>query len=1249
MTRSSSTVFSTLYKQLLNLILVLMVVLVIAGFWATQAVEKQQDTLAEWLSQSLAYPVEMAAVKINWHDFTPKIQIESVQILSQKKDKVLLTLEQLHLNPDFIKTLWNQTLHIDDISLTGLHMTVIRQGNGQLNLQGMNNEGDSTPIFAGLLVNSRTLDSFHLNNIVIDYIDQQQLMLSGRYRLAEGLIEHSNDKWHANGYFFVPPAIGKTITVDTRWQGKELANLTWQWQIETEDFVAAPFKSYLKWQDVELSQALIDTVVKGHGKADKLTDLDIALYVSDAILTAKTTAMEPVLIKHLSTQVSWLRKDNDAWSLDVDKFNLYVKDSQWPESKLTAEYNEQGELIVKSDFIRIEDIGLVASLADGWPELLSQIKPAGDLHDIELHLNTNHEPSYVSADIQQLAMLPWEDYPGVNDLTATVEWQSDRLKVDFDSQNTTVFAEQWYDDALYFDSLQGQLLLLESATGWQLALNKFNVWNDDLNIEVDGTLRNQQEQWLSDLQVRLEQVNLTRWRNYLPQMILTSGFGIWSKEAFQAGELETGSISLVGDLAHFPFDKEQAQHGHFNMQAQLKNADLNYASEWPKLEQVDAILTGKGSDLLITSKKGKIAGFDFAKVETKIAHYVLHAPVLTLQGALKGTTQDALTVLQITPLAQRFGSIASQITGLGNSDINLDLTVPLTHTDNTEVVGDVSFANSTLYKTNTARLAVSKINGLINFSHESISAKGITADLLGHPANIDVIPGEKNTIIRSKSLLTGQSLSTLLDSDLKDYITGTTPYTLDVAISEQGVGDFYADIMLDSNLQGLTLNLPVPLFKTKQAQIPLKLMWHQHQNGDDYTIQLQDIGSLFVEAKDAKTVTLSVDKLNLDDWISWGQDALTTESTLFKVNDVLIMNASSVMLAEQTFDQFSLSAQRQAAAWDAKMTSLQSSGSIAIPDVITPAKPIKLSLDNLDIRLAESQGEQPVQKPQTRMSLWPSIDIAIADLSINEMALGALELESTATETSWRIDNASVQSDLYKLTVKEGQWTQSELGESSSVNLTVSSDNLALLLANFGYQQAIEARDVNVSANLTWPGDVFSPSKSNLQGQLSFDLGQGKLTDVKAGAAGRVFGLLSVSAIPRRLALDFNDLFRKGFHFNSIKGTFNVADGQATSDDFLLKSEAANIVITGPIDIVNQTYDQRVKVTPNVSSTLPVAGAVAGGPVGLGVGAAILLVDKLAGQLFDKEIVNLISYSYNLTGPWQDPQLSIMKPDSTKQ
>jgi uncharacterized protein YhdP len=148
---------------------------------------------------------------------------------------------------------------------------------------------------------------------------------------------------------------------------------------------------------------------------------------------------------------------------------------------------------------------------------------------------------------------------------------------------------------------------------------------------------------------------------------------------------------------------------------------------------------------------------------------------------------------------------------------------------------------------------------------------------------------------------------------------------------------------------------------------------------------------------------------------------------------------------------------------------------------------------------------------------------------------------------------------------------------------------------------------------------------------------------VQPGAAGRIFGLMSITAIPRRLTLDFSDLFSKGFNFSSISGEFVLADGIANTSNLVMAGDAARIEVKGPIDIVDKRYNQSVKVTPNVSSTLPVAGAVAGGPVGLGVGAAILLVDKIADNLFGKEIVNLVSYNYKLTGPWAEPELSTLR------
>ena len=263
----------------------------------------------------------------------------------------------------------------------------------------------------------------------------------------------------------------------------------------------------------------------------------------------------------------------------------------------------------------------------------------------------------------------------------------------------------------------------------------------------------------------------------------------------------------------------------------------------------------------------------------------------------------------------------------------------------------------------------------------------------------------------------------------------------------------------------------------------------------------------------------------------------------------------------------------------------------------------------------------------------------IADLSVDGKSLGNFKLASRIENNAWVIEQGQLSSPVYQAAITKGRWSKLATGDKTEFSIRAESSDFAGLLNKFGYQAAIEAKESKLDISLSWLDAPLALSAQTLNGNLGFKLKKGKLNEVEPGAAGRVFGLMSITAIPRRLALDFNELFGKGMSFKSIRGNFAIANGKAVTNNLKLKSEAAEIEIKGPVDLVKQDYNQTVKVTPNVSSTLPLAGAVAGGPIGLGVGTAILLADKLAGKLFDKNIVNLVSYNYTLTGSWQDPQL----------
>jgi uncharacterized protein YhdP len=135
---------------------------------------------------------------------------------------------------------------------------------------------------------------------------------------------------------------------------------------------------------------------------------------------------------------------------------------------------------------------------------------------------------------------------------------------------------------------------------------------------------------------------------------------------------------------------------------------------------------------------------------------------------------------------------------------------------------------------------------------------------------------------------------------------------------------------------------------------------------------------------------------------------------------------------------------------------------------------------------------------------------------------------------------------------------------------------------------------------------------------------------------GRLFGLISVVDLPRRMALDFGDVFGKGFSFDSIAGDFRFADGSANTANLQIKGPAADISVTGRTGLRARDYDQQVLVVPHVGNSLAVVGALAAGPVGAAAGLAVQ-------GLLGKGLNKVASFRYHITGPWDKPVITLIE------
>ena len=210
-----------------------------------------------------------------------------------------------------------------------------------------------------------------------------------------------------------------------------------------------------------------------------------------------------------------------------------------------------------------------------------------------------------------------------------------------------------------------------------------------------------------------------------------------------------------------------------------------------------------------------------------------------------------------------------------------------------------------------------------------------------------------------------------------------------------------------------------------------------------------------------------------------------------------------------------------------------------------------------------------------------------------------------------------------------GQWLRVGQVHSSILQGELEVRDLGRLLKRLGYAQTVNKGRGRVSLDLRWPRPISDPTVASLSGDLSFEMIDGVLLDVDPGA-GRLFGLLSVQALPRRLKLDFRDFFGKGYGFDMMRGHFNIQSANAFTNNFKMKGTAADVAIQGRIGLLARDYDQELYITPHVTSGLPLVGALTGG---LGVGAAVLLAERILKPSIDEAT----QVRYLVVGSWDDP------------
>ena len=281
-------------------------------------------------------------------------------------------------------------------------------------------------------------------------------------------------------------------------------------------------------------------------------------------------------------------------------------------------------------------------------------------------------------------------------------------------------------------------------------------------------------------------------------------------------------------------------------------------------------------------------------------------------------------------------------------------------------------------------------------------------------------------------------------------------------------------------------------------------------------------------------------------------------------------------------------------------------------------------------------GEESLQK-------LPALDVVVEDLRWRDHSVGRLELQATnqskGAESWWNLRHMSLANEAASLQAS-GDWGVRQGSATGPTPLNARRTQLQMrldlkdtgkLLDRLGMPGVVNQGKGVLQGNVAWIGSPVSPDYGSMEGKLHVDVGQGQFLKVEPGAA-KLLGVLNLQALPRRLTLDFKDVFSAGFGFDFVRGDVLVSDGVASTTNMQMKGVTAAVLLEGKAHLREETQNLHVVVVPELNTTtLSLVTTVINPVIGLGT--------FLAQALFKGKLTEAVTQEFEVTGSWSDPEV----------
>lgn len=1252
-----------------TLVAIPFIVFALFYFWLLPNLPAYKDDITALLSSATGYTITVDALEGEWVGTRPRFTLRGARL--SKSGRALLYFSRIDGKVGW-RTLLTLQPRFHELNLEASALVVRRTADGMIDVGGLRFDPNSpSTTFSDWLLKQGAIN---VQGATIAWVDEH----AGGQPLVLRQVNFSLNNLLSRHQFSLavapPPELALPLQLKGLMYGRSLSHLeAWHGTLELD----APAIDLAAWQ-TWIPPAYSTLAGRGSVRSQlsiehgTLSSMDAQLHLSGLVLPIPKVA-NPLILASAAGELGWKGSGHgrqSAMTVYVRNFVLGTDkgkvagpfDVSWqedgPDRVLVARALPLGRLVTMADELPVPDVQKAQ---------LKALNFTGELNNLNVSWHTDPNAPQAMPDrfrintgFTGLGWVAQGERPGASNLTGTLSGDEASGQFSLNGKQAGVDLPLVFtDSALRFDTLniRGGWKKAASDADGQFTINiaEAALTNADLKATLYGDYRVQPGGGYADLDGRVERATGSRIERYLP-MTVNQDVHEWLRAAILKGELSQGTFKLKGDLAHFPF--RSAKEGVFQVRGRVGKAQLKFARDYPEINNLNGELTIDGVRLEIRSDKASIYGTQLARVYAVIPD-IDRGELLEINGEAHGPASEFIRFVNFSPVSDQMEGLTDEMTASGDLQLLLSLKVPLRHTRDTTAAGRLLFMDNTVYPAaDVPRLE--KINGSIDFTEHNLTAPKLTATILGGPASLSAVTEKGQIRVRGQGRLQADALSTWLGGNIASRLSGSAGWQGDMTL---GGGKY--KVHFESTLDGLESRLPAPLRKQAGKQASLVFEQQSIDGGAKWTsLQYSDIASsVWVSSPTASGFQLDrgelrfgeparlpsepglhvagyVSNFDLGGWVDV-LPASQNEQSGFQISGINL-TLSSLEFLNRKFHDINIAAKLRGNLLRASVSGRELAGNLTYRR--SGQGPTRLSAQFKNFTLPEPSSAQDIEHAgepasvQLEASNLPALDLQVDDLKLGNQSMGRLEAIAHGVPSGVAIDQLSlVHAD--SVINMTGLWKDTGAGE-THMKANVEIRNIGQFMTRFGYPKTVKQGSATIDGDMIWRGSPADFEFKTLDGSLKLTAKSGQFLKVDPGV-GKLLGIASLQSLPRRITLDFRDVFSQGFAFDEISSTIQLARGDLYTNDFLMKGPAATVKMSGVARLQDETAKLRIKVSPKLSEGVAVAGALLGGPVA-GIGALV------AQKVLKDPLEEAISFEYLVDGSWDNPTVTRLAKPKTE-